>query len=54
MTLKVGMLHQVLENFEICSNADSGLTLTYLMERSSLVPFLYVKNVKQRIFQKLL
>ena len=30
MTLKVGMQHWVIEYFQVCSNYDPGLTLTYL------------------------
>ena len=42
MTLKVDMLHRVLENYQVCSNDDSGLTLTYFMARSNLVPYAFV------------
>ena len=39
MTLKVGMQHWVLENYQVCSNDDPELTLTYFMARSNLVPY---------------
>ena len=39
MTLKVGMQHRVLEYYQVCSNDDTGLTLTYFMARSNLVPY---------------
>ena len=42
MTLKVGMQHQVLEYFQICSNDDPELTLTYFMARSNLIPYAFV------------
>ena len=44
MTLKVGMQHWVLEYmyYQVCSNHDSGLTLTYLTARSNLVPYAVV------------
>ena len=42
MTLKVGMQHRVLENYQLCSNDDPGLTLTYLTARSNLVPYAFV------------
>ena len=29
MTLKLGMQHQVHEYYQVCSNDDPGLTLTY-------------------------
>ena len=29
MTLKVGMQHRMLEYYQVCSNNDPGLTLTY-------------------------
>ena len=56
MTLKLGMQHRVLEYYQVCSNDDPGLTMTYLTARSNLVPyvFFYGKKVKQWIFQKLL
>ena len=55
MTMKLGMQHQVLEYYQVCSNDDPGLTLTYLTASQiwSLV-LLYGKKVKQWIFQKLL
>ena len=42
MTLKLGMLHWVLEYNPVCSNDDPGLTLTYFMARSNLVPYAFV------------
>ena len=56
MTLKFSMHHQVLEYYQVCSNDDPGLTLTYFTARSNLFPYAFVwgKKVKQWIFQKLL
>ena len=42
MTLKVDMQHRVLEYYQICSNDESGLTLTYFMARSNFVPYPFV------------
>ena len=42
MTLKVGMKHWVLEYYQVSSNYDSGLTLTYFTARSNLVPYAFV------------
>ena len=42
MTLKLGMQHRVLEYNQVCSNDDLGLTLTYFMARSNLVPYAFV------------
>ena len=42
MTLKLGMQHWVLKNYQVCSNDDSGLTLTYFTARSNLVPYVFV------------
>ena len=39
MTLKLGMHHRVLPS---CSNDDPGLTLTYSVARSNLVPYAFV------------
>ena len=42
MTLKVDMLHWVLQYYQVCSNNDSVLTLTYFTARSTFVPFAFV------------
>ena len=42
MTLKLDMQHQVLEYYQIYSNDDHGLTLTYFTARSNLVPYAFV------------
>ena len=53
--MKLGMQHQVLEYYQVCSNDDPGLALTYFKARSNLVPYAFVwEKCKQWIFQKLL
>ena len=42
MTLKLGMQHQVREYYQVYSNDDPGLTLTYLTARSNLAPYAFV------------
>ena len=42
MTLKLCMHHWVLEYYQICSNDDPELTLTYFTARSNLVPYAFV------------
>ena len=42
MTLKVGMQHRVLKYYQVYSNDDPGLTLTYFTARSNLVPYAFV------------
>ena len=42
MTLKVGMWHRVLKYYQVCSNDNLGLTLTYFTARSNLVPYAFV------------
>ena len=42
MTLKVGMQHWVLEYYQVYSNDDPGLTLTYFTARSGLVLYAFV------------
>ena len=42
MTLKLGMQHRVLEYYQVYSNVDPGLTLTYFKLRSNLVPYDFV------------
>ena len=41
MTLNLGMHHRVLEYYKICSIDDPGLTLTYFLARSNLVPYAF-------------
>ena len=42
MTLKICMQHRVLEYFQVCSNDDPELTLTYFTARSNLIPYAFV------------
>ena len=42
MTLKLGMQLQLLKYYQVCSNDDPGLTLTYFTTRSNLVPYAFV------------
>ena len=42
MTLKLGMQHRVHEYYQVCSNDDLGLTLTYFTVRSNLVAYSFV------------
>ena len=51
--IKLGMQHQVLEYYQVCSNDDSGFTLTYFMARSNLVPYAFVwEKVKTMDFSE--
>ena len=42
MTLKLGMHHRVLGYYQVCSNDNPGLTLTYFTARSNLVAYAFV------------
>ena len=42
MTLKVGRQHRVLKYYQVYSNDDPGLTLTYFTAMSNLVPYTFV------------
>ena len=42
MTLKLGMRHRMLKYYQVCSNNDPGLTLTYFTAKSNLVPYAFV------------
>ena len=42
MILKVDMQHRVLEYYQVCSNNDSGFTLTYFMARLNFVCYAFV------------
>ena len=53
MTLKVFMQHLVLKYYQICSNDDPGLTLTYFMARSNSVAYAFVwEKVKTMDFSE--
>ena len=53
MTLKPGMHQLVLKYYQVCSNDDPGLTLTYFMARSNLIPYAFVwEKVKQWIYSE--
>ena len=42
MTLKLSMHHRVLEYYQVCSNDDPWLPMTYFTARSNLVPYAFV------------
>ena len=42
MSLKLGMQHRVHEYYQVCSNDDPELTLTYFTARSNLFPHAFV------------
>ena len=42
MALNAGMQHWVLQYYQVCSNDDPGLTLTYFTARSNLVAYAFV------------
>ena len=42
MTLNLGMHHRVFEYYQVFSNGDPGLTLTYFTAMSNLVPYAFV------------
>ena len=55
MTLNIGMQHRVLKSYQLYSNDDPGLTLTYFTARSDLVPYAFIwKKVKQWIFSEII
>ena len=42
MTLKLGIYHWVHKYYQVYSNYDPGLTLTYFMAKSNLLPYAFV------------
>ena len=42
MTLKHGTQHRMLKYYQVCSNDDPGLTLTYFTASSNLAPYAFV------------
>ena len=45
MTLNPRMHHRVLKYYQVCSNDDPGLTLTYFTARSNLVLYAFVWEI---------
>ena len=56
MTLKLDMQHRVLDYYQVCSNNDPGLMLTYFTGRSNFVPhaFAWEKGKTMDITETLL
>ena len=55
MTLQRGMRHRVHKYYQLYSNDDPVMTLTYFTARSNLLPYAFVwEKVKQWKLQKLL
>ena len=53
MTLNLDMHHGVLKYYQVCSNDDPGLTLTYFTARSNLVLYAFVwEKGKTKIFSE--
>ena len=53
MTLKVCMQHWVFKYYQVYSNDDPGLTMTYFMARPNLVPYAFVwEKVKTMDFSE--
>ena len=42
MTFKLGMQHRVHKYYQMCSNDDPELTLTYFTARSNLLPYAFI------------
>ena len=42
MALGLGMLHWGCGPYQICTNDESRLTLTYIMARSNLIPYAFI------------
>ena len=54
MTLITRMQH-LLKYYQVCSNDDPGLTLTYFMVRSNLVPYAFLwENGKTKDFSEII
>ena len=51
MTLKLHMQHRMHEYYQVCSNDDPGLALTYFKSRSNLVPFAFAWEKVKRFFR---
>ena len=44
MNLNLTRRHRVLEYYQVCSNDDPGLTLTYVTGRSNLITYAFVRK----------
>ena len=42
MTLKVCMQHRAIKYYQVCSNDETGFTMTYFTAKSNLVPYAFV------------
>ena len=40
--MNLGMHHWVIKYYQVCSNDDPGLNLTYFTARSNLVPYAFI------------
>ena len=49
MTLKLGVQHRVLGYYQVCSNDDPEMTLTYFTARSNLVPYAFIWEKGKKI-----
>ena len=49
MTLELGMKHWGCEAYQVCSNDDPRLTLTYLTSRSTLLPNAFKSGIFLKI-----
>ena len=53
MTLKAGLQHRVLEYYQVYSNEDPELTMTYFTVRSNLIPYAFIwENGKTMAFSE--
>ena len=50
MTLELGMLHWGCGAYQVCSNDDPRLTLTYLTSRSNLLPNAFKWEIFLKVF----
>ena len=50
MTSKFCMQHWVLEYYQVCSNDDPGMTLTYFTSRPTFVPYAFVWGKGKTLF----
>ena len=48
MSLKLSMQHEVLEHYQVCSNNDPGLTLTYFTQ-GQIWSLMYGKKGKKKM-----
>ena len=50
ITLKLCMQYRLIDYYQIYSNDDTGMTLTYFTAKSYLFPYAFIRGTEKQIF----